>query len=592
MRSNLFQRVKAAARTAVGSVREHWGIFGLSVAACVFMWLEIYEVDSDFADRWKEIFLELGLAAFMGCVFSIPAAFITQKIKENWKKYSLQGIIAALGIVLGYFSYKGFGNYIYGELYYWGILCAVVLITVFLLIPGNYTTYFAGLLKHFLFSGLMAGVLFGGLSLLIAAFSNLIFEFNDFKIYGCCGAFCLFVFAVNVFVYYLFYKREEESSGKAFKVIFLYILLPVFFSLIALLYIYLFKALILWKLPNGQINWFVSFASCIYIVFYYILREYEELPAVRVFYKYGAFAFIPLILVQLPAYFIRLNAYGFTGWRFSSLLFIIFSIIAIALTFIKKGAFTKYSILLLAIIILFGSVTPWNLINSAHKSQYNRMMKILNKYGMFDKEKNELTVYEKDVINITITEEDREKLTSSFNYLTFKSSIPLPDWMKSDETGKPGFSTLFGIAAHYQSEDENEDLLTVAYNIDVPKSIDIGAFSKMKEIYITEGSWGTKDGKYQDYAKELPRATFKLDDTNETFDITDFLLGNKSAENNENDATDDLAPNKGQDYLWCRLDDEKVLCIIRYDFCWNKDRKLFRNYSFSGYVFWKNSIYQ
>ena len=583
MKTDFFKRVKAAVKTTITSVKEHWGIFLLSMAACVFICLEIYDLDDDFAKDFQELFLELGLAALMGCIFSIPAALLTQKIKTTWKKYCLQGGIAALGMILGFFAYKGFGNYIYKDLYYWGILFAAVLATVYIFIPGNFSsgsdevsvsskTYFAGLIKHFLFSGLMAGVLFGGLSLLFFAFSSLIFDFDDFRIYGCCGTFCLFVFAVNVFVYYLFYKREEESSGKAFKVIFLYILLPVFFSLIALLYLYLFKALILWKLPNGQINWFVSFASCIYIIFYYILREYDELPAVRVFYKYGAFAFIPLICIQIPAYFIRLNAYGFTGWRFSSLLFIIFSIIVIALTFIKKGAFTKYAIPLLSIIILFASLTPWNLINSAHKSQYNRMMKILNKYDLFDKENNKLKLYDKAELNITITEEDREKLYSSYDYLTFKSSIPLPDWMKINQDVKPAFSSLFGIAVHDQMEDNSDSLFFANYYQDTPFSIDISAYSKMKEIRVDESSWGSKNGKYIDYAKELPRASFEFEGS--SFDITDFLLEKTSSSKND-------------DYFWYKLDDEKVLCIIRYDFCWNKDRELFRNYSFNGYIFYQ-----
>ena len=426
----------------------------------------------------------------------------------------------------------------------------------------------------------MAAILFGGLSLLIFAFQSLIFEFDGYELYGCTGAFCLLVFAVNVFVYYLFYRRQEESSGKAFKVIFLYILLPIFFTLIAVLYIYLFKALILWKLPNGQINWFVSFASCFYIVFYFILREYQNLGVVKVFYKFGAFAFIPLICIQIPAYFIRLNAYGFTGWRFSSLLFIIFSVITIALTFVKKGAFTKYSILLLAGIILFASVTPFNLINSAYKSQYKRMMFVLNKYEMLEKDDGgksdkiggmsggKLAAYDKDELNKKITEEDRQKLLSSFNYIVHKSSLPLPEWMNSKEYGRPSFEMLFGL----KSEVEEDDEIYKSYSVDKAKeAIYIEDFVKMQEIDAGKSSWGTKDGKYQDYATELPHAKFELE--GQTFDITDFILEERD--------------NSSDGYLWYNLDDQKVLCITNYNYCWNKELSLFRNYNFSGYVFWK-----
>ena len=404
---------------------------------------------------------------------------------------------------------------------------------------------------------------------MIAAFQNLIFHFDDWQVYECCAVFCFVVFAVNIFVYYLFYRRDEENSGKAFKVIFLYILLPVFFTLIALLYIYLLKALILWKLPNGQINWFVSFASCIYIVFYFILREYENLAAVKVFYKYGAFAFIPLICIQIPAYFIRLTAYGFTGWRFSSLLFIIFSIVTIVLTFIKKGKFIKYSLLLLSGIIIFASITPCNLINSAYKSQYNRMVKILEKYGMIDdvSENKQLADYDKEEINQIITEEDRNILISSFNYLSLKSDIPLPEWMNAREYGKPSFEYIFGI----NSVVEDEQVFLAQFDAGINHQyINIDEYKWMQKIYESNSSWGSIDGKYQDYANELSHAIVKIE--NQSFDITDFLLSNPGKDN-------------AGEYLWYTLDDEKVLCLTNYDFYWNDARKCFRDYSFSGFVF-------
>ena len=569
--SNFSRRIKAAFNEALFSfrayIKEQGIVFFMSILACVFLCLNIYDADNDFANGWKDIFFDLFLATMEGCLFTIPAILLSQKLKKGLK-YSIQICVAVLASILGFFANRGFGNKIYGDLYFWGITFAVILFTVYIFIPGN-STFFAGLLKHFLFSGLMAGILFGGLSLLIAAFQNLIFHFDDWQVYECCAVFCFVVFAVNIFVYYLFYRRDEENSGKAFKVIFLYILLPVFFTLIALLYIYLLKALILWKLPNGQINWFVSFASCIYIVFYFILREYENLAAVKVFYKYGAFAFIPLICIQIPAYFIRLTAYGFTGWRFSSLLFIIFSIVTIVLTFIKKGKFIKYSLLLLSGIIIFASITPCNLINSAYKSQYNRMVKILEKYGMIDdvSENKQLADYDKEEINQIITEEDRNILISSFNYLSLKSDIPLPEWMNAREYGKPSFEYIFGI----NSVVEDEQVFLAQFDAGINHQyINIDEYKWMQKIYESNSSWGSIDGKYQDYANELSHAIVKIE--NQSFDITDFLLSNPGKDN-------------AGKYLWYTLDDEKVLCLTNYDFYWNDARKCFRDYSFSGFVF-------
>ena len=376
LQSGFSSRIKSTLEETRFFLKEQRVFFVMTLVSLVFSCFDIYSLDSKFSDSWKNVFEELSLAAVTGSLFTLFAAFYVQKAGAL-KKYIIQSVASLCGFALGFFSKRGFGNSLYGDLYFWGITLSLIPVMIFIFIPKkNAPCYFSNLLKHVLFSFFTSGILFCALSLLIAAFQNLIFDFGDFEIYECTASLCFTVFFLNVCAYYLFYRRNEPASGKAFKVIFLYILFPVFIILLFLLYVYLFKALVLLKLPEGEINWFVSFASCIYIVFYFVLREYRELSLIRFFYKALSFVFIPLIAVQITAYVIRFNAYGFTGWRFSSLLFIIFSVITILLTFIKKGAFTEYALLLLAVIILFGSVTPFNLINSAYKSQFSCMMKI------------------------------------------------------------------------------------------------------------------------------------------------------------------------------------------------------------------------
>ena len=567
-RIQFFSKVKLMAKGALQSLKEERIIFTASLLSFVFLTLHIYEADSNFKILSNTFFLELFFAFFMSCIFTIPAAYLTQKLKAL-TKYLIQTAALITGALIGFFAHSGFGNIVYEDLYYWGIVFAVILLTVFIFIPKNKEkTYFAGLVKYFLFSALMATVLFGGICLLIFAFQSLIFDFDSkSELYGSCAAFCYLVFAVNIFVYYLFYRREEEDSGKAFKIIFLYILLPVFFFLIALLYAYFFKALFTLKLPNGQINWFVSFASCFYIFFYFILTEYRELAPVRFFYKYGAFAFIPLICIQIPAYFIRMNAYGFTGWRFSSLLFIIFSIITIALTFIKKGRLVKYSILLLAGIIIFASLSPFNIIKTAYNNQLKRMISVLEKYDMYDSQNKKLTKYNAEIINQTISDNDRQKLLSSHNYLALKSHLKMPEWAIDINGHAADFEFLFDI-----KPDTNYKVVSNTYNIYPLPEIDIQSYSKMKEYHESASSWGWNNKEYDEYKNQLPRA--KIDFDGKTYDITDYLLS-------------DPGKNKQNELLIYSLDNHHDLCIRSYSYNWNEEKKLFKDYSISGYLLWK-----
>ena len=541
--------------------------FITSCIAFIFSALLIYLNDN--------IYEELTLAFLMGTAFSIPATLLTQKLTVL-KKYLIQGLTAATGFVLGFFSYRGFGNNIYKELYYFGILCAVLLITLYLFIPKEKSrTYFSLVFKYALFTIFMTIILLGGICLLIFAIQNLILNTDDYDIYECCSCFCAIIFGINVFCYYLFYRRQEESSGKAFKVIALYILFPVFAILLLILYVYLIKALVLLKLPNGQINWFVSFASCFYIVFYFILREYDELPVIKYFYKFGAIPFIPLIIIQIYAYFIRVNAYGFTGYRYSSLLFIIFSVITIALTFIKQGKYSQHAILVLTFFVVFDSLTPFNLIKMAHKSQFTRMIKILNKYQMYDSEAGTLTDYDKALIEKTITDQDRDALYSSFRYLSWTSSIPMPDWAMETEykngnlyKNKLNFEETFGI----KRESEKEKLVKFEKDFKREGRIDIRDFAEMVPFNYSEYAYQWKDGEWNEYAVEIPSA--QIETKYGTFDLTDFFL------TLDNDMS-------GNDLLWYKADENFSICFTSISYTYNEDRKLFYSYYLSGYIFYK-----
>lgn len=560
-------KIKVALAQAVEYLALAKVIFLCSCITFVFSALHVY-LD-------EKIYEELTLAFLMGTAFAIPATLLTQKL-SSLKKYLFQILAAGTGFVLGFFSYRGFGNPIYKELYYFGIMCALALITLYLFIPKEKSrTYFSLVFKYALFTLFMTLILMGGICLLTYAIQNLILNTSESEVYECSCLFCCIIFGINIFCYYLFYRRQEESSGKAFKVITLYILFPVFAVLLLILYTYLIKALVLLKLPNGQINWFVSFASCFYIVFYFILREYDQLPVIKFFYKFGAIPFIPLIIIQIYAYCIRVNAYGFTGYRYSSLLFIIFSIITIALTFIKGGKFARYAIPLLTLIVLFDSLTPWNLINMAHKSQFNRMMKVLNKYELYDSASDSLKPYDPAQLEKTILDEDRDALRSSYRYLSWTSSMPLPEWaMKSEDykgeayKSKMSFEEVFGIKANR----DEEAIVSFEKSFIRKERINIEAFKEMVPFNFSEYSSKWKDGKWQEYAEELP--AILVETKYGDLDLTDFIFS--------------LEPDLSQDgLLWYEVNENYSICFTGINYRYNKDRRLFNRYSLSGYIFYK-----
>lgn len=582
-KKSVWQRIKSALSQVVTYLLEQKVVFVFTLFAFVCACISTFNSYSAEPWYWDGRFEDLSYAFTLGSVFAIPATLLGKRLGKIWQKYALEIALAVLGTVLGYFSYRnGFGNKDYSALYYFGIGFAVIAASLFLFIPkNNERTYFALIFKYFLFCTLMTLFVMGGLCLLSYALQNLILGTDESDVYTCCLWFGFLVFAINSFAFHLFYRMEEKSSGKAFKIITLYILCPIFAVLLLILYAYLVKALVLRKLPSGQINWFVSFASLFYIVFYFILREYDDLPPIRAFYRFGAFAFIPLICVQLPAYFIRVNAYGFTGYRYTSLLFIIFSIITIALTFIKKGAFTKYALLLLSALILFDSVTPMNLINVAYKNQFKRMMKIMDKYEMFDHEKDSLSDYDRKALEQNISDDDRKALYESHYYITRKNSIQVPEWMKDKRKDSEKnyfdllyFEDLFGI----KDEREKEELITFSRNLlDREYEIDLSLFTKMRELSDNFYSSEYKDGKSIEYAKEKSRVIAET--AYGDYDLTDFFFSLK------NDDKNGESEKNLDGYVFYSPDEKTTFCFEHIDFTYNADRKLFRRYEFRGYIF-------
>ena len=567
-------KIKEALSEAVAHIAATKVIFISTFIAFVFASIDVCKIYEP--GKTITVWENLYLAFFMAAVFAMPATLLTQKFTAL-KKYLIQSGAAVTGAFLGFFSHRGFGNSVYNELYYFGILCAAVLITLYLFIPkGNSRTYFSLVFKHALFCTFMTLILMGGLCLLIYAVQNLILNTSESDVYECCCFFCMFVFGINAFTYYLFNRRQDENSGKAFKVIALYILFPIFAVLILILYIYLLKALFLLKLPNGQINWFVSFASCFYIVFYFILREYDELPVIRFFYKFGAFVFIPLIVIQIYAYFIRVNAYGFTGYRYSSLLFIIFSIITITLTFIKKGKYVNWAIIALTVIVLFDSVTPFNLINMAYKSQFSRMVKVMNKYDIYDEATDTLKVYDPDALEAAISDDDREALYSAYRYILWTSKLPQPEWALKEEwvdgnkhTSYLSFQEVFGI----KTQREDEKMLTFDEDFEADKIINIEAYKEFKKLSESKYSYKWKDGDYDEYAEEITEIAY-YSKTGKKYNLEDFFFS--------------LDPNISKDEpVWYMPDDEITFCFTNISYNYNTDRKLFKRYYYTGFVFYK-----
>lgn len=531
------------------SITKHKVILINSIISAVFGIIMVYlSSTNDFYDYCEKLFSSF----LMATLFALPATYVSEKF-NSVTKYLIQVAASLIGAAINYCLLEFVESDSYCAMYLLGIVFAVICVTITIFAPKNNTkAYYANLVKNFLFTGLLCFVGILGSFLLIYAFSNLIVEIDNIDdlmltfsiIWG-------IVVYVNLFVFYIFEKREEPS-GKAFKIIFLFILFPIYCILLLILYIYLFKALFTLSLPNGQINWFVSFASVFYLVFYFIFKEYEEIKIVKVFYKFGSFVLIPLICVQWPAYFIRLSSYGFTGWRYSSLIYNIFTVIFIVFTFVKNGKYTKYAIPVLGGFILLTSVTPLNLIDVAYRSQYGRLVKVLEKYDMM--ENGGLKEHFPAIENI-ITDDDRADLVSAYNYVKFTSDHEKPGWLKKSGDTKD--------VLNVNEKKESDDIINfeMEYNSSAGGIIDIKGYSTIQKGKETVGIY------FSDEDAECKRVIFP----HTQFDMSDIFL-------------ELINSNSGAGYLYCQIDDNTMAYLYNIAYRYDKTKKGFTYYEFDYYL--------
>lgn len=353
-----------------------------------------------------------------------------------------------------------------------------------------------------------------GASVIALAIDRLICHITNYNIHGIIWACSFCFFFPCVFISYATKSDKDISIPKTFKVIVFHVLFSLYCILLFVLYIYLIKSLVTLTLPSGKINPFVSGATVLYLFFYLSLASYKN-KVTSFFYSYGSIFLLVLIAVQIVAFAVRINAYGFTPVRFASLYYIIFSIIFCILPLIKKGKNMQLVYPIFGLMCLLASISPLNIIDSANRNQYSRIISTLKKYDLY-KNKSIIPAPSED----TISPKDKNKIVSAFNEIrTSKGKKPeaLEEIINENVISK-AFKNTFGFEFYYDYDYENTTPPTEAkkygYNLDVPKEtpVDIRGLSEM--FYFNSDD---------SYCKKNPQITVEFGN-HQIINITDEIF--------------------------------------------------------------------
>ena len=405
------------------------------------------------------------------------------------------------------------------------------------------------LVRDFLVSIQISLILFAALSIVIAAVYFLFFR--DIaaieKIYYTAFALCSSIVFLHVFTSMLFGGvKDFDKTGKIFKVVMVYVLLPVYAALLVVLYIYLVKVCIVRKL---QTNWFISLASAAFIFFYFSLTEYKENTLVKFFYKAGKFILIPLFVIQCIAFAVRINEYGFTAPRYFSLAYIIFSIVFTVITIVKNGMFAKYGFLLLSAFIFISTLTPFNALNMSHKNQLHRMTSILSKAGLYEKSSG---IKKVDAAENLISKDDMQKLRSAYDFL--RRDKKRLEWIKDS------VMDTFGFEIKSEEDSPGKNMKFFSYEM-YSKSADIKGFNKLFtfEQYL--------------YSDEKNSLELSIKAGGKEYDISEFLLT--------------LDEDKKYESISYTAPDGNNIIFTDLSYSYDNDKKKYTRLSMTGFVLFK-----
>lgn len=427
-------------------------------------------------ERNTEDVIRLILALAFGFFASILLTLIAERYQPKINTYLLQAMsLAAAGVC--WIWMKDYTTDVYAVMGYVGIMAATVACILFFLYHETNRELLAPhLLKGFVFSYVVAGILQGGLALCLTAFDAIILDIPElWKYIAILGIITGVLVAVNLFLSGVPRAEDEIVIPKVLRILVGTVGLPIYLLLVLILYVYLGKILITWNLPSNEINLYASLAALFFILFYLTVGSFaKDNKLVALFMKWGKYALIPIILVQLYAIHLRVSAYGITTPRYISIILVSVVLLFLIFAIVRKGKYLKGIFAAIAIIAIFFTFTPWNVIDVPDRVQYGRLVALLEENGMYN---------DGEVIpNRDISKEDKWEITNIFEYLVYRGGNDI-DFIVGfrNEAGYRGydsedFKNTFGfLPYHVQGIDPGDPEVTYYSNDYIYEGLDLGS---------------------------------------------------------------------------------------------------------------------
>ena len=494
-------------------------------------------------NAWSKFLTSFAIIAVIAAInFFVAESYFK---KKSARIYSYIIGFAIAGIFERFVHYNTFGTSIYRILIGYSIVA--FLIGLFKVIKNSgleLSKYCTRAFKNLFGTGVIYGILVVGFILIMTIAISLLTSGRDYEpvMRAQIAIFGLFLVPATL----LSITNTEGESSKFIEAVISFVLLPLTSLATIIIYIYMLKILVLRQIPQNSIYRIIAGLFVVAFPVWVMTYEYKQKSKfIEVFSKIMPIAFIPLIGLQIYSIGARIGENGITPVRYMGVMFIIFEIVAIALSIVNKRKYLNNAMLVAAGLLAITTILP--VVNMEEISNYNQASRLKNAW----REGESFT---------SLSNEEKATASSAYRYLLRQENSEkyLPKYLDKEELTEK----LIEHYSPYDDEGETYDEKRTTYKRVNYQYPDDG-------VITVEGYNSIK--KFQVYEYDINEENLESVNLYDAFNINlkDYVLGLIEANKNGDESAKEYIVN----HRVHKVDDSRNIYITDVNLSYNVDSK-------------------
>lgn len=410
--------------------------FPVTIALCaavVTMIIAISEIESNGA--YDSPIIETLTRLAMVFALGIPISLCIKVVFERYKQLRLPFKILIYALASGALI-----------IYYFSLLKDLEMVSMvryvalsfafylgFLFIPyiskkEDFELYIIKIITRFFITVIYAIVLFLGLAAIIFTVDKLLGIYVEGQFY-----FYTWLFIVGMFSP-IFFLAGVPSYGESledykypnfFKILLLYIVMPLLTIYMVILYIYFAKIIITMTWPIGLVSHLVLWYSALCAAVIFLIAPIKNNAWVDKFIFFLPKLILPILVMMFISMGIRINAYGITENRYFVMvlgIWVFCIMLYISFRKVHRNVILPISLSIIAILSVFGPLSSFSV---SKFSQNSRLTNILVR--------NEMLIENKTIKpNAEVSEKDKKEVSAILNYFERNHSLNDVKYIEED----------------------------------------------------------------------------------------------------------------------------------------------------------------